>query len=55
MLRVLHSGKQVRMLRVDERTIGVDTPQDLDRVHDLLYSDQIFPTYRDFDRAPTAD
>lgn len=55
MLRVLHSGRKVRMLRADERTIGVDTPQDLIRVHDLLYSDRVFPTYREFDREPTAD
>jgi len=55
MLRVLHSGKKVRMLRVDERAIGVDTPQDLIRVHDLLQSDRIFAEYRDFYRKPAAD
>lgn len=55
MLRVLHSGERVRMLRVDERSIGVDTPQDLIRVQDLLQSDRIFPAYRDFCREPTAD
>ena len=46
MLRVLFHGRTLRMLRVDEPTLGVDTPEDLARAIELMQSDLLFPTYR---------
>ena len=49
MLRLLHAGHQVRMLPVDEPSIGVDTPQDLAKVADLMVDDRHLRRYRDAD------
>lgn len=37
-LRVLEHGYRIRMIRVEEASVGVDTPEDLDRVRALIAS-----------------
>ena len=47
MLRVIESGGQVRMVMTDQQSIGVDTPEDLKRVEQLMADDQLMDTYID--------
>ena len=46
MLRLLHAGQQVRMMSVNEPSIGVDTPRDLAKVAKLMEADSHFHRYR---------
>lgn len=45
MLRVLENGKRVRMVQVSERTLSVDTPEDLARVRALMENDRLRRAY----------
>ena len=45
MLRVLEHGDSVRMVLSETRSIGVDTPADLELAEKLLASDEIMSTY----------
>ncbi len=45
MLRVLESGAKVRMIPTSYPSIGVDTPQHLDRVADLMREDTLMKGY----------
>tara|TARA_Y100000590_G_scaffold456434_1_gene607069 strand:- start:666 stop:1079 length:414 start_codon:yes stop_codon:yes gene_type:complete len=45
MLRVLEHGDSVRMVLSETRSIGVDTPGDLELAEKLLASDEIMSTY----------
>jgi 3-deoxy-manno-octulosonate cytidylyltransferase (CMP-KDO synthetase) len=46
MLRLLFHGKPLRMLAVSELSIGVDTPDDLQRATELIATDTLFRLYR---------
>lgn len=46
MLRVLEHGYTIRAVLVEARSIGVDTPADLDRAAELMAADTLFPQYR---------
>ncbi len=45
MLRLLEHGHKVRMVKIDERTQSVDTPEDLALVHTLMQDDALLPQY----------
>ena len=47
MLRVIESGGTVRMVMTDYPSVGVDTPQDLEVVRDLMRSDSLMREYLD--------
>ena len=47
MLRLLYHGRPLRMLPISEPTIGVDSPEDLNRAKNLMFRDHLFPQYRD--------
>ena len=47
MLRVLESGGAVRMVMTDYPSVGVDTPQDLEVVKDLMMNDSLMREYLD--------
>lgn len=46
MLRVLEHGEQVRLVLTDTYTVSVDTPQDLERVKELMRTDQLSKSYQ---------
>jgi 3-deoxy-manno-octulosonate cytidylyltransferase (CMP-KDO synthetase) len=46
MIRVLQAGRGIRMIRVEEASIGVDTPEDLEAVRERMITDPLFTTYR---------
>jgi 3-deoxy-manno-octulosonate cytidylyltransferase (CMP-KDO synthetase) len=46
MLRVLEHGEQVHMILTDTYTVSVDTPQDLERVKELMRTDQLSKSYQ---------
>ncbi|MDR2124117.1 MAG: 3-deoxy-manno-octulosonate cytidylyltransferase [Desulfovibrio sp.] len=41
MLRILENGGTVRMAYISERTLSVDTPEDLKRVRELMLNDKL--------------
>jgi len=45
MLRVIESGKSVRMVMTEHQSIGVDTPQHLKRVEQLMANDSLMREY----------
>jgi 3-deoxy-manno-octulosonate cytidylyltransferase (CMP-KDO synthetase) len=45
MLRVLESGENVRMVSTMYPSIGVDTPEHLRKVEELMSSDSLMPSY----------
>ena len=45
MNRVLENGGRIRMVLSPARTIGVDTPKDLEAVNALMHKDRLFATY----------
>jgi len=45
MMRVLEHGDRVHMVLADHRSIGVDTPSDLERAAALLASDPLVEKY----------
>ncbi|MDR1945748.1 MAG: 3-deoxy-manno-octulosonate cytidylyltransferase [Desulfovibrio sp.] len=45
MLRILENGGTVRMVHITERTLSVDTPEDLKRVRELMDKDKLRPVY----------
>lgn len=47
MLRVIESGGQVRMVMTEHRSIGVDTPEHLKRVEQLMADDPLMNVYFD--------
>ena len=45
MMRILEMGGAVRMIKTTEESIGVDTPEDLREVEELMRSDPLLPLY----------
>jgi 3-deoxy-manno-octulosonate cytidylyltransferase (CMP-KDO synthetase) len=45
MNRVLENGGSIRMVKTNDITIGVDTPQDLEQAEKLLLTDEHFSRY----------
>ena len=45
MLRTLENGKTVRMVRMNNHTLSVDTPEDLERVSQLMENDSLVSHY----------
>ena len=45
MLRVLEKGDNVKMVAVDEDSVGVDTPEDLEAVVELMKKDKLMRSY----------
>ena len=45
MLRTLENGKTVRMVRMNNHTLSVDTPEDLERVSQLMENDSLVAHY----------
>ena len=45
MLRILEHGEKVRMVVIDNETLSVDTPQDLERVVEIMTQDPLMETY----------
>lgn len=45
MLRILENGGTVRMVQIKERTLSVDTPEDLKRVRALMAHDELRRSY----------
>ncbi|MDR0827539.1 MAG: 3-deoxy-manno-octulosonate cytidylyltransferase [Desulfovibrio sp.] len=45
MLRILENGGTVRMAMISERTLSVDTPEDLRRVRELMLKDELRRLY----------
>jgi len=45
MLRVIETGGQVRMVMTDHESIGVDTPDHLERVEQLMINDTLMKEY----------
>jgi 3-deoxy-manno-octulosonate cytidylyltransferase (CMP-KDO synthetase) len=45
MLRVIESGEQVRMVMTEHKSIGVDTPEHLRRVEQLMVDDPLMRKY----------
>jgi len=45
MLRVIESGGQVRMVMTEHQSIGVDTPDHLERVEQLMVGDNLMKEY----------
>ncbi|MFQ3548424.1 MAG: 3-deoxy-manno-octulosonate cytidylyltransferase [Armatimonadota bacterium] len=41
-LRVLEMGKKIKMILIDEKPMGVDTPEDLDEVCKLIESNKLY-------------
>ena len=47
MLRVLEHGDSVRMMMSDTRSIGVDSPTDLELAEKLMHNDAVMKSYKD--------
>lgn len=47
MMRALEHGDKVRMVLTEHRSVGVDTPQDLERVELLMRDDRLMRSYVD--------
>ena len=47
MLRLIENNVAIRTVEIHERTIGVDTQEDLKLSRELMYNDSLFQTYRD--------
>ena len=45
MLRVLEYGYLIRMVETTSETVGVDTPEDLERAKILMKNDSLFSSY----------
>ena len=45
MLRVLENGYKIKMVLTEDTTVGVDTPDDLDRASQEMEKDSLFPKY----------
>ncbi len=45
MMRILENGGRVRMVPIAERTLSVDTPEDLRRVVELMHEDTLRKSY----------
>ena len=45
MLRVLEYGYKIRMVVTTSETVGVDTPEDLERATNLMKKDSLFASY----------
>jgi len=48
MNRLLENGLHIKLIKTESVTIGVDTPEDLLLVDDLMNGDILFPKYKDF-------
>ena len=46
MLRLLYYGRPLRMLSISEPTVGVDTPEDLNRAKESMLQDYLFSLYK---------
>jgi CMP-2-keto-3-deoxyoctulosonic acid synthetase len=46
MLRLLENGEQIRMVLSEYPVVGVDTPQDVNRVEFLMEKDPYFMVYK---------
>jgi 3-deoxy-manno-octulosonate cytidylyltransferase (CMP-KDO synthetase) len=46
MLRLLYHGRPLRMLSISEPTVGVDTPEDLNRAKESMLQDYLFSLYK---------
>jgi len=47
MMRILENGEKVRMVPTHTQTLSVDTPQELERVVELMQADDLMPDYMD--------
>ena len=47
MLRLLENGKQVRIVETEHSIHAVDTPEDHERVNELMAEDELYATYAD--------
>jgi len=47
MLRLLENGYDVRLVENDRKTYPVDTPEDHEKVNDMMAEDPLFEKYRD--------
>tara|TARA_Y100000768_G_scaffold386743_1_gene375906 strand:- start:1768 stop:2529 length:762 start_codon:yes stop_codon:yes gene_type:complete len=47
MLRLIENSQIIRVVEIDEKTVGVDTPEDLRRAINLMSKDELFPKYMD--------
>ncbi len=45
MLRVIERGKKVRMVPLEDYSVSVDTPNDLERVKTLMVNDDLIQSY----------
>ena len=45
MLRIIQTGKKVRMVNIDKHVFSVDTPSDLKKVEDLMTNDKLIKLY----------
>jgi 3-deoxy-manno-octulosonate cytidylyltransferase (CMP-KDO synthetase) len=46
MMRVIEHGERVHMVMTDVETLSVDTPEDLERVVDLMKEDALINEYK---------
>jgi len=47
MLRLLENGRNVRIVETTRKTHAIDTPEDHERVNDLMAEDDLYQTYAD--------
>jgi 3-deoxy-manno-octulosonate cytidylyltransferase (CMP-KDO synthetase) len=47
MLRLLENGYDVRLVENDRKTYPVDTPEDHEKVNNMMAEDPLFGEYRD--------
>jgi 3-deoxy-manno-octulosonate cytidylyltransferase (CMP-KDO synthetase) len=47
MLRLLENGYDVRLVETERQTYPVDTPEDHEKVNELMTEDPLFQEYRD--------
>ena len=45
MMRVLEHGGKVKMVMIDNRTMAIDTPQDHEKVIEMLKGDSLMTRY----------